>query len=98
MTKAKKRPPKKSDQKNTEKAYQILLEAMQNHPEVEPTLWAGACWTALVSGYLNCGISYKEFCEDFEEAKEHYRLRWEDGRACKFVREKTKTSDDKAKG
>lgn len=66
------RKSKKSDQKNTEIAYQILLKAMLSHPEVEQSLWAGACWTALINGYHNSGIPWKEFCEDFDAAKKHY--------------------------
>lgn len=71
------RPSKKSDQNNTEKAYQILLKAMQAHPEIEQSLWAGACWTALVNGYLKSGISYELFCEDFDGAKNHYSKWWD---------------------
>jgi len=70
------RPPKDSDQDETEKAYLILNKAMLNHPEIETSLWCGACWTALVNGYLNSGFPYKEFCEDFDNAKEFYKERW----------------------
>ena len=35
---SKRRPGKKTDQVETEKAYQILVNAMQNHPEIEQTL------------------------------------------------------------
>lgn len=73
-----KRKAKKSDQVNTETAYLILLEAMRTHPEIEQTLWAGACWTALINGYLASGIPFKEFCEDFDRAKEHYAKWWND--------------------
>lgn len=72
---AKRRRGKKTDQTETEKAYQLLIKTMQDHPEIEKTLWAGACWTALVNGYLNSGIPVKEFIEDFDSAKEHY-IKW----------------------
>lgn len=74
---AKRRAHKRSDQNNTEKAYQILLKAMQDHPEIEQTLWAGACWTALINGYINSDLSYEEFKEDFDSAKEHYSKWWD---------------------
>lgn len=73
---AKIRPGKRSDQDETEKAYQILVSAMQSHPEIEQTIWAGACWTALVNGYLNSDIPYELFCHDFDSAKEHYSKWW----------------------
>jgi len=72
-----KRKPKRSDQKNTEYAYQILIKAMQEHPEIEQTLWAGACWTALVNGYLNSGVSFEEFDVDWRCAYDHYRKWWD---------------------
>lgn len=72
----KKRPRKKTDQENAELAYQVLLNTMQFHSEIEQTLWASACWTLLVRGYLNSGVPYEEFCEDFDSAKEHYKKRW----------------------
>ncbi len=72
-----KRRRKKSDQNETEQAYQVLQQAMLSHPEIEQTLWAGACWTALVTGYLNSGISWEGFCNDFENAKNHY-AKWLD--------------------
>jgi hypothetical protein len=74
----KKRYRKKTDQSETEKAFQILLHAMQSHPEIESTLWAGACWTALVNGYLKSDIPLKEFKEDWERALKHYSKLWDE--------------------
>ena len=76
--KAEPRPSKETDQEETEKAYQILNEAMLQHPEIEPSLWTGACWSALVNGYLNSQVPFKEFCIEFDCAKEFYRDRWEE--------------------
>jgi hypothetical protein len=66
------RRPKKTDQADTEKAFQILQEAMQSHSEIEPTMWAGAFWSCLVEGYANSGCSYAEFSCEWEKIKEHY--------------------------
>lgn len=71
-----KRPGKETDQDETEKAYQILIKAMQDHPEIEKTLWAGACWTALVNGYLQCDIPLKQFRSDWKSAMDHYAKLW----------------------
>jgi hypothetical protein len=69
----KRRPPKKSDQKNVEKAFKILKETIQSHPEIEPTLWASAVWSILVEGYVNSGASYELFCDEWDRIKEHYK-------------------------
>lgn len=78
MTEIRKR--KESDQDETQKAYSILIQAMHDHPEIEPTLWAGACLSALVNGMLESGLSYDEFCIEVEGVKNHYK-QWWDGHA-----------------
>lgn len=64
---------KKTDRENTEKAFKILKNAMQSHPEIEPTLWAGATWSCLVEGYRNSEFSYEDFCEEWDKIKKHYK-------------------------
>lgn len=72
------RDPKETDQINTEYAFQILRKAMQDHPEVEQSLWAGACWSCLVNGYINSGIPYKEFQQEMKSVAAFYKKRWEE--------------------
>lgn len=69
----KKRKPKKSDQKNIEKAYQLLKKAAKDSPDIDPTSWAGACWTALVNGYICAGVSYEDFCVELDGVRDHYK-------------------------
>ncbi len=76
MTKC--RPSQDTDQLNTEIAYKILTAAMAAHPEIESTLWYGACWSLLINGCLRSGLTYKEFCTEFDAAKEHYKKCWTD--------------------
>ncbi len=72
------RPSKDSDQDNTEKAFQLIKNCLEEHPEIESTLWAGAVWSVLVYGYRNCGFSYKEFCDEWEKVKNHFKKEWND--------------------
>ena len=72
------RKPKKSDQTETEKAFQILRKCMQDHPEIEPTLWMGAHLSCIVSGCENSGISYQEFSSELESVKMFYKERFEE--------------------
>jgi hypothetical protein len=74
---AERRPSKDSDQFNTQAAYEILEAAMAAHPEIEPTIWYGACWSLMINGCLRSGLTYEEFCIDFNAAKEHYKKRWD---------------------
>ncbi len=69
----KKRPQKKDDQDQIEKAFLMLKHFMQQHPEIEPTLWAGAFWSVLVDGYAKSGMSYELFTEEWDTLKHHYK-------------------------
>ena len=67
-----KRPRLKSDQENAEKAYQLLLNFLNENSDIEPTIWAGAVWGVLVNGYVNCNFTYKEFKDEMNVVLEHY--------------------------
>ncbi len=73
------RQRKDTDQEVTEKAFNLLKDCMAEHSEIEPTLWAGACWSALVHGYRECGISYEDFCVECDAVKNHYEC-WFDNK------------------
>jgi hypothetical protein len=72
-----KRPGKLTDQEETEKAYQILLKAMQDNPDIESTLWVGAFWSCIVNGYRNCDMSYEEFCSELDSVKAFFKTEWD---------------------
>jgi hypothetical protein len=73
---AENRPGKPTDQEETERAYQILLKTMQDNPDIEQTLWSGACWSALVNGHINSGITYEEFCKEMESVRQFFKYKW----------------------
>lgn len=51
---------------------------MATFPEIEPNFWASACWSVLVDGYIQCGISYEDFCSECENVKNQYKQWFED--------------------
>lgn len=68
-----KKTSKKTDQKNIEKAFRILKKTMQNNSDIENSLWAAACWSVSVDGYINSGFPYEMFCKEWDEVKEFYK-------------------------
>ncbi len=67
------RQPQKNDQEQIEKAFNLLRDCMAEHPEIEPTLWAGAFWSILVAGYSASGMSYEQFTTEWNEVKHNYK-------------------------
>lgn len=72
-----KRPAKKDDQENTERAYEILTETVNLNSDIERTLWVGAMISLLIEGFINSGISYEAFCAEWDRIKTHYKPWWE---------------------
>lgn len=66
-----------TDQDNIDKGYQYLMDTISDHPEIESTLWAGAVWSVLVSGYKRCDFSYDEFLSELDKISRHYKSWWE---------------------
>lgn len=73
MDKPRTRKRKTTDKDETENAFQILKNAMQAHPEIEQTLWAGAMMSCFVDGYINSHIPYEYFCQELDSIKKHYK-------------------------
>lgn len=71
------RKPKKDDQENIEKAYKMLINFI-NKNKIEPSLWVGACMSAIVNNYIKSKITYQMFCEDMDGIKKHYKSRWQE--------------------
>lgn len=74
----KRRAPKKTDQQIAEKAFQIIKKTMQEHSEIEPTIWAAGCWSVIVDGYIKCGFSYEEFGNELNSVKDYYKSWWDE--------------------
>ena len=72
------RPPHENDQEKIQRAYDLIMDLMNNHPEIEPTLWCGAVWSALVVGYKVCRFSYAEFRDEIFKISRHYKSWWDD--------------------
>lgn len=68
-----KRPVKDTDQQDVEKCMNYLNDCMNQHSEMEPSLWASACWSLLVRGYNESGVSYAQFSAEMDCVKDHYK-------------------------
>jgi len=67
------RPSKQNDQEQIEKGFLLIKQCMQQHPEIEPTLWAGAIWSILADGYSSSGMSYEDFTKEWDQVKHFYK-------------------------
>lgn len=68
------RKPKKTDQADAEKAFQLLLSLIGNHQkEIEPALWVGPMICALSENYEKSDIPFEYFKKEITEAIEYYR-------------------------
>lgn len=71
------RQPKPDDQKLTQKAYELLMGVVELHPEIEPSLWIGACLSAIASNFEANGMPYEIFLDDMHQAIDFYKHYWE---------------------
>lgn len=68
------RKRKKTDQAHAQKAYELLLDLIENNQrEIEPTLWVGVMIGALAENYENSDVPFEFFKEEISQAVEHYR-------------------------
>lgn len=72
------RQEKKTDQELTQKGYDLLLELIENHPEIEATLWIGVCWGATAHACIENGITHEEFCEECNKNMKFYKQWWDE--------------------
>jgi hypothetical protein len=74
----KKRKPKKSDYSKIDEAFELLCKTIQLNQHIEPSIWASAMWSCIVTGYINSRISYEEFCEEADQVTDHYKKWWDE--------------------
>jgi hypothetical protein len=67
------RKPQPDDQKNTHKAYGLLLETIQLNPGIDGALWVSAALILVVDGFVNSGLSFDEFTFALDDVKANYR-------------------------
>lgn len=72
-----KRFPKKNDQEMTEEAYQLTLKLIEDHPEIERSLWMGAFFSCIANAHKNENCSYKEFKSIINDIVRFYKSWWE---------------------
>lgn len=64
---------KNIDSENIEKGFNLIIKFMQEHAEIESTLWADVIWSVLVEGYNLNGVSYNEFNKELDMVKVFYK-------------------------
>lgn len=72
------REPKKYDQEKTEKAFIMICELMEFNPQIETTLWLSASASIFSCILHNSGFNRKEFCEEIDTIKNHFKERFPD--------------------
>ena len=73
----KERTPKLDDQDKIVEAFRLLQNLEKMNPQIEPTLWASAFASYIVSACINSGFSHPQFCIMMEQIKEHYKPHFE---------------------
>lgn len=66
------RPGKHDDQKNIDKAVDLINELMDSNPGIEETLWSAAMISTVFQGYHNSGCTKKELKEEIFQMHDHY--------------------------
>ena len=64
---------KESDREEVEKAAQMLINYMVDHPEIEPAIWSGALFSCIVNGFFNAGFTYERFSSQLDNLKKFYK-------------------------
>ncbi len=74
------RPPREDDQEVTEIAYQLLRKTIQDHPEIESTLWVSATISSIIDCYEDNGFTADEFIEEWTRIGNHFKDQFPGGR------------------
>ena len=72
------REPKPNDQEQVQKALDLIKEVANLNPDIEATIWVSACYSCIVSSYINSGITYDEFIRDISNGFKIYKSWWEE--------------------
>lgn len=70
------RPGKDDDQENAQKSFELIWKLIEEHPEIESTLWFSGLMSSLAFGCVRSGISYSKFCEELDNCKIFYKRNW----------------------
>ena len=63
-----------TDQEKTQKAFELLLDLIQDHQkDIEPALWTGAMMASLAENFEKSGIPFEWFKSEMIKCIEYYR-------------------------
>lgn len=66
-----------NDVDNIRNAFSLLMQAKNNHKEIETHLWAGISWIFLIRICKDLGYNYEYFCEQINIMMEYSKSCWD---------------------
>lgn len=73
-----KRRIKTTDQANIQRGYELVNSLIEEHPEIESSLWVGIFLSSIATSFIESELEYEDFREELESAIDHYEDWWED--------------------
>ena len=72
------RPPKEDDQENAEKAFNVIMAFLGEHPEFEGSIWCAAMITSAALAFRDSGHSHEDFKKEMQRITKFYKYLWEE--------------------
>jgi hypothetical protein len=72
------RIPQSDDQKNAERAMEILKDLPIKFPDIETKIWILAFWTCIMQSFINSKMSFNELKKEIYVMMEFYKDKFEE--------------------
>lgn len=73
----KKKEIKKESSPERKKAYGLLIDFMNSHPDVHGRLWAEACMSIFMHAAFRSQMTVDQFNVEMENVMNHYKASWD---------------------
>lgn len=70
---AKFREPKEDDQHKIDLCFNLIVDAVKSHPEIEGAIWVSACFSSIVQSFIDNGLSYEEYVSVMTNSIMYYK-------------------------
>lgn len=70
------REPKEFDQFHGQNAINLIAEIINEHPEIDGTIWVSAFLFILTKSCYTSKLTYEQYCGEFDKCKEAYKELW----------------------
>ena len=71
------RESREDDQENAQKAFDLILEFVEENDHIEISIWAATFFNVLAHAFKNSGYSHEEFCEEIKNVARDYKSAWD---------------------